>query len=158
MQFPKGQSGNPAGRPRGSRNKKTILFQQMLDDHGEAIVEKAIQMALAGNPSLLRTCMDRIVPKRTHEPVPCELPPITKASDAVAAMGEITDSVGAGDLAPAEAAGLAKVVAAYVAAVFTHGLDERLTKVEAAAQRRHEASKVPALPPAKTASDAEPSA
>ena len=31
MPFQKGQSGNPAGRPRGSRNRSTILFENLLE-------------------------------------------------------------------------------------------------------------------------------
>ena len=42
MLFQKGQSGNPAGRPRGSRNRATILFQNLLEDDAEAIARKAV--------------------------------------------------------------------------------------------------------------------
>jgi hypothetical protein len=48
MQFQKGQSGNPAGRPRGSRNKTTVLMQNLLDGEAEEIARKAIEMAKAG--------------------------------------------------------------------------------------------------------------
>ena len=30
--FKKGQSGNPTGRPRGSRNKATLLVDQIFDE------------------------------------------------------------------------------------------------------------------------------
>ena len=34
-QFKKGTSGNPTGRPRGSRNKSAVLMEQLLEDQGE---------------------------------------------------------------------------------------------------------------------------
>src|ERR1700724_3076776 len=94
-------------------------------------------------------------PKRKPEPLQCELPPISKAADAVTAMGGIAAAVGTGEVAPAEAAALAKVVTGFVQALFTHGLDERLTRMEAAAERRSEPPKLPAPAPAAAAANAD---
>jgi hypothetical protein len=58
MQFQKGQSGNPAGRPRGSRNKTTVLLQNLLEGEAEEIARKAIEMAKAGDMGAIRVCMD----------------------------------------------------------------------------------------------------
>ena len=134
MQFEKGQSGNPAGRPRGSRNKSTLLLEQTLANDGEAIVNKAIEMAKDGDPIALRLCIERLLPRRKHEPIECELPPIEKAADAVAALTAISAAVGAGDVAPSEAAALGRVVDFCVRALAALGFDERLTEVEARAQ------------------------
>src|SRR5205809_278788 len=59
MQFQKGQSGNPAGRPRGSRNMASIRMQDMLEQNLDALVGKAVAMALAGEIGALRLCLDR---------------------------------------------------------------------------------------------------
>jgi histone H3/H4 len=42
MRFQKGQSGDPAGRPRGSRNKASIRMQELLEQKAEQLVEKAV--------------------------------------------------------------------------------------------------------------------
>jgi len=149
MPFQKGQSGNPAGRPRGSRNRKIIMLQNILDTEGEAILQQAMEMAKEGNAVALRLCMERLLPKRRHEPLECELPPMRKAADSVTAMGDIAAAVGAGELAPAEAAALAKVVTGFVQAFYTHGLDERLTRVEA--ERRQDQEWLPVVEPVPAA-------
>jgi len=53
----------------------------------------------------------------------------------VAAAAKIVAAVAAGELTPSEAADLAKVVDVYVRAIATKAFDERLTKLEATAQR-----------------------
>src|SRR6516162_7798780 len=49
MTFHKGESGNPAGRQRGSRNRTTILMQSLLEADGEALARKAIDLAKGGD-------------------------------------------------------------------------------------------------------------
>jgi len=128
MQFQKGESGNPAGRPRGSRNRATILMQGLLAGRAEAIGQKLVELAENGDIAAIRICMERSAGK--DEPVDVGLPPIEKPSDSVAAAQAIVAAVAAGDLTATEAAGLAKVVDVYVRAVETKELDERLTKLE----------------------------
>jgi uncharacterized protein DUF5681 len=135
MPFEKGESGNPAGRPRGSRNRATLLMESLLADDAEAIGRKAIAMAKQGDMAAIRLCMDRLSPPRKGEPVAFELPPLDKPADSVAAAAEIVAAVAAGELTPSEAADLAKVVDVYVRAIATKAFDERLTKLEATAPR-----------------------
>src|SRR3974390_3507282 len=60
MLFQKGQSGNPAGRPRGSRNRASIRRQRMLEKKGRALLDKAVELAMDGNIAALRLCLDRV--------------------------------------------------------------------------------------------------
>jgi hypothetical protein len=135
MPFQKGECGNPAGRPRGSRNRATLLMEGLLADDAEAIGRKAIEMAKQGDMSAIRLCMDRLSPARKGQPVAFELPPLDKPADSVAAAAEIVAGVAAGELTPSEGADLAKVVEVYVRAIATNAFDERLTKLEATTQR-----------------------
>ena len=130
MQFQKGQSGNPAGRPRGARNRATLLMQNLLADDAEAIGRKAIEMAIAGDLAAIRLCMDRLAPVRKDEPVAFELPPIEKPADIVAATASIVAAVAAGELTPSQAAEVSKVIDVHVRALESKGFDERLTKLE----------------------------
>ena len=135
MPFEKGESGNPAGRPRGSRNRAALLMEGLLADDAEAIGRKAIAMAKQGDMAAIRLCMDRLAPVPKGEPVAFELPPLEKPADSVVAAAEIVAAVAAGELTPSEAADLAKVVDVYVRAIATTAFDERLTKLEATAPR-----------------------
>ena len=47
--FPKGQSGNPGGRPRGSSNRATRAAEMLLDGEATALTRKAVELALAGD-------------------------------------------------------------------------------------------------------------
>jgi hypothetical protein len=130
MTFYKGESGNPAGLPRGSRNRTTVLMQSLLEANAEAIARKAIDLATGGDLAAIRICFDRLVPARKDDAVALELPPLKSAADTVTAASTIVAAVAAGELAPSEAADIAKAVDIYVRALATQQFEERLAKLE----------------------------
>ena len=130
--FRKGQSGNPGGRPKGSRNATTIALETLLDGQATALTQKAIDVALTGDIPALRLCLDRILPPRKDSPVAFDLPEMKTLNDAVPAMGALVKAVGQGDLTPTEAGELTKMVQAFAKIIETAELEERVRKLEEA--------------------------
>jgi Family of unknown function (DUF5681) len=130
MPFQKGESGNPAGRPRGIVNRATALAQTLLSERAEGIARKVIALAEEGDMAAIRVCMERLVPPIKHQPVAVELPPLENAVDSVEAMARIAAAVAAGDLTAAEAAELANVVNVYLGALASQAFEERLSALE----------------------------
>lgn len=128
--FEKGQSGNPAGRPKGSRNATTIALENLLDGQAEALTNKAVEMALNGDMAAMRLCMDRILPPRKDRPVTFYLPSINSAGDAAAVTSAVLSAVANGEITPADAGEIGKLVEAYVKAFETAELAERLERLE----------------------------
>src|SRR6516165_6653772 len=123
--FAKGVSGNPAGRPAGSRNSATLACEALLEGQAEALTQKAVDMALAGDTVALKICIDRIFPARRDRPVTFALPPITSPRDAADIAAAVAEAVAAGQLTPSEAAELGKVIEIYVRAYQTAELNDR---------------------------------
>ena len=63
MPFKPGQSGNPSGRPKGSLNTTTEAAKAVLVKHTPELIEKAVQMALDGNETMLKVLIERILPR-----------------------------------------------------------------------------------------------
>lgn len=61
--FAKGQSGNPAGRPKGSKNKST-LFVELLEDDLPGLISVLRGKALDGDMNAMRLLLERLVPKQ----------------------------------------------------------------------------------------------
>ncbi len=130
--FQKGQSGNPAGKPRGTRNATTLAMETLLEGEGEALTRKAVEMALAGDGAALRLCMDRLLPARKDRHVPFKLPKLETAQDAMRATAALVNAVAAGELTPGEAAELSKLIESFSRAVDLHDIQQRLHRIEAA--------------------------
>jgi hypothetical protein len=101
--FRTGQSGNPAGRPKGARNRSTIAAEALLEGEAEALTRKAIQLALGGDVTALRLCIERLVPPRKDRPISLDLPPITSTADAANAVAAVLRAVADGRITPSEA-------------------------------------------------------
>jgi uncharacterized protein DUF5681 len=124
------QPGNP-GRPKGARHRATLAAEVLLDGEAEALSRKAVEMALAGDTTALRLCLDRILPPRRERPVNFTLPSLQKPADAIHAMAAITGAVSMAEITPSEAAELAKLVGAFVQTLEANDLDQRLRTIEA---------------------------
>jgi hypothetical protein len=134
MTFRKGESGNPAGRPRGSRSRASVLVHGVLGERAQKIAQKVADLAEDGDTAAMRMCLDRIAPRRQYDPGSCELPSLNNAADSVEAMARIAEAVATGDLAPSEALALAKVVEIHLQALAVNGFEQRLGKVESLAE------------------------
>jgi Family of unknown function (DUF5681) len=128
--FQAGQSGNPAGKPKGTRNATTLAIEALLEGEAEALTRKAIELAKGGDLTAIRLCLDRLCPPRKDRHVTFTLPEMKSAGDAVAATSAIVTAVANGELTPSEAGELARVVDAYTRTLETVELDARLKRLE----------------------------
>src|SRR6516165_4096077 len=116
--FEKGRSGHPAGRRTGSRNKATIAAA-LLEGESEALTRKAVELALTGDPTALRLCIERILPPCRERPVRFTLLPIESSEDISAAMNAVTAALARGIITPGEAERIANVVDTFAQAIAT---------------------------------------
>ncbi len=134
--FKRGQSGNPAGRPRGARNKTTLAAEQLLDQQADALTQRAVDLALAGDLTALKLCLDRVVPVRKSRLISVDLPPVTKAGDLPDLTARLLNAVSAGELSPGDAAEIGRLADSHRAAVELADIEQRLAALEAA-ERAH---------------------
>jgi hypothetical protein len=128
--FAKGQSGNPAGRRRGCRNKATRAAEAYLDGEAETLARKAVELALAGNPLAMRLCLERTIAPRRERPEPFRLPPVENAADLAPAMAAIMSAAARGVITTGQAAEMASVIATRLRAIEAAEFDRHLTALE----------------------------
>jgi len=110
MKFQPGQSGNPAGRPPGSRNKKTIALEESFIERADEILNHVIDRAKDGEKTAMRLCMERISAPRRERPVAIELPVIEGPADARKAIAVVTAELAEGSLTITEATRLIALI------------------------------------------------
>jgi len=129
-----GQSGNPAGKPRGTRNKATEMVLQLMAGGAEEITLAVIEAARGGDLSAARLVIDRLAPPMRERPVSLELPDTATAEGVSKAQQAILQAVAGGDLTPGEGNTLSGIVEAHRRALETEELAARIEALE----ERHE--------------------
>jgi hypothetical protein len=127
--FEKGRSGNPAGRRTGSRNRTTLAAATLLAGEAEALTRKAVEMALAGDPTAMRLCIERVLPPCRERTVKFSLPATESvrtgenrgpsSREVSLAMNAVTSALAQGEITPSEAEKIAGVVETFVRAIET---------------------------------------
>lgn len=127
MAFKKGQSGNPAGRPKGRADART-RWRKALEKDGDKLVKKAVELALAGDSQALKLCIDRAIPayRPAAEPVSFELSGETLTERA----NSVLTAVAAGQLDPQTGKGLIDAIGSLVKVTEIDDITRRLAELE----------------------------
>lgn len=137
--FPKGQSGNPAGKPKGCRHRATRAAEALLDGEAEALTRKAIEAAKSGDVKALRLCLDRLLPPRRER----LLPPLKLPVPEEGRLGDVARAVfqaaAAGELTPSEAAAYGALLDGIRKSVELDEVAQRLARLEAAMDQENKA-------------------
>ncbi|PSJ36485.1 DUF5681 domain-containing protein [Allosphingosinicella deserti] len=141
-QFLPGYSGNMAGRPRGSRNRASVLRD--LVDAGEAasIARMVVSRAIDGDWAAMRICFTRLFPPAREGTMNFELPEITTIADAVAAGAALVSGAGGGDIPPGEARKLMALLATQTKLIQAEARAEAL-RTDAEARRAKAEAAIP---------------
>src|SRR5260221_4266900 len=107
--FVPGQSGNPAGKRPGTRNRATILAEALRCGEAENIARVVIDKAVAGDAVAARFCLDRLTPRSRGRAIRLQLPEGESAGGEVVAMfNSALRAMAAGDITPDEAVTVAR--------------------------------------------------
>jgi len=135
-QWPPGRSGNPAGRPSGSRNRVSEIAATMIAGDVEAVMLRLLTMAKTGDRVALRLVVDRVLPRAAaNRHVSAELPRLRCATDIAEAMAQIIGLVASGDMSLEEARQFAALLELQRAAIESSDLQVRLEALEGQGER-----------------------
>ncbi|HJN86075.1 MAG TPA: hypothetical protein QGI03_02850, partial [Dehalococcoidia bacterium] len=101
----------------------------------EALTQKAVQMAMAGDMQALKLCIDRVCPPRRSRPIKIKLPKVETVADIAVAQTAVIAAMAQGDLTPDEAGTVAGVLEARRRTFETTEIEERIANLEAEAAK-----------------------
>jgi hypothetical protein len=124
-----GQSGNPKGRPMGSRNKKNVIALEF-DKEASGIARKVIEAALGGDMQAASLVLQRLSP-----PLRSRAEKVTFDFDAGASLTQqaqqILEAIAEGEIDPDTGKLLIDAVSAFAGLKQVDDLETRLEALEA---------------------------
>jgi hypothetical protein len=115
------------------RNHATTMAEVLLDGEVEALTRKAVELAMEGDTTALKLCLERIVLRRKSRAVTFDLPRIDRIEDLGNAIGSVLQEAASGRLFLDEAAALIGMMEYRRKAIETIDLEKRLQALEAEA-------------------------
>ena len=118
------------GRPKGSRNKAKSPGQDLLDEYAPHLMRKCIALAMQGDRSALRICMERISPARRGACITMNLPAIRNTQDLDKAAETVSQGIRRGKITPAEGGKLMNIFESRARIIERVQWEERIAKLE----------------------------
>jgi len=128
--FAKGHSGNSAGKPRGARHYTTRIAEALFEGEAAALVRKVIELAIAGDVTALKLCLDRLAPPRRDRSIHFKVR-VTNDTSPIAVCDAIMQALASGELTPNEAATIAGVIETQCRILAHVELVDRIEALEA---------------------------
>lgn len=126
--WPKGTSGNPAGRPRGT--SKAQAMRDAIAADVPAILAVLVQQAKAGDVQAARVLLERALPALKPQELP-QAVALPEGGTLAAQGAAILAAAGAGELAPGQAAALLGAIGTLAKVVELTELEQRIAALEA---------------------------
>ncbi len=128
--FKPGESGNPKGRPAGSKNAAIAALDAIGEESAQDLIRSVVANALDGDTAAARIILDRAWPVRKGRPVSFVMPKVETAADTAKALGGVLEAVANGLLTIEEGQGMAAILESQRKALELTAIEERLTALE----------------------------
>jgi hypothetical protein len=96
--FAKGNSG----RPKGSRNRTTVLLEQILEKDAVKIVQTTVALAKKKDRTALRLVFPQLFGAKKERSIQLDLVPVNSVAAGAVAMRQVVEYVAAGKISPSE--------------------------------------------------------
>ena len=126
-----GQSGNPAGKPPGCRNRATQMVLALMEGGAEEITQAVVAAAKKGDLAAARLVIERLAPPLRERPLSLPLPDTRTIAGVSEAQQAILEAVGGGEILPGEGTALAGILEVRRKALETVELEQRISVLEA---------------------------
>jgi hypothetical protein len=128
--FLPGQSGNPAGKKPGTRNRVTELRAMLAEGEESAVARTVIDKATSGDAVAARFLLGLLCPRPRPRgrAIALALPDGARAGDTVAAFNATLQAMAAGEITPDEAVTVTRVLDGRLEALNAFKLESELTR------------------------------
>ena len=131
------------GRPPGSRNKRTLLGQSLLEQHEGAVVRKALSSALQGDSPMTRALLPYILKRPTDPPPNIGPLPMGTAQELLQSNENVMKALAAGKLTLPQAQVIDTLIETRRRVVETGEMDARIQVLEQLRERERARHVVP---------------
>src|SRR5215470_17462878 len=118
------------GRPLGSRNKNTLIIEELLYENSESLLHKALNLAQQGNIPMLRLLQDRVLPRPKDAPVSIGPLPMGTADELLQAQERVMQELALGQISLNQAQQIFSLIEARRRVLETQELEQRLRTLE----------------------------